>query len=390
MTTLHNQENLYYKRQLEDVLMRYLDIFPVIGLTGPRQSGKSTMLLQLLKGRFTYVSFDDYKMTSLFQSDPERFMSLYNNRVIFDEVQKVPELFSHIKVAVDNDRNNYGKFILTGSSQFLLMKSITESLAGRIGLLSLLPLQHSEIPEELREEAIFRGGFPEIIKRGYEYFEEWYSAYIETYLEKDLRQLTNIGDLRDFRRFINLLAARTSQLLNLSGYARDIGLSVSTIKRWVSILETSYVIFLLPPFYENFGKRIVKSPKVYFYDTGMVSYLTGVKNRELFENGPMSGSIFENFVVSEIIKKERHRNSQADFYFLRTSHGDEIDLIVDRRDSKEFLEIKSGYTFRPQMTKTLENFREPRQKGILLYRGDTIPFSDNISVINYADFLKAG
>jgi uncharacterized protein len=346
------------------------------------------MLLELLKGRYTYVSFDDHRTTSLFHDDPERFMAIYSDRVILDEVQKVPEIFNFIKIAVDKDRENYGKFILTGSSQFLLMKKVTESLAGRIGLLTLLPFQYSETPRNLTEEALFKGSFPEIVKRKYEYWDEWYSAYIETYLEKDLRQLSAIGDLRDFRRFLNLLAAHTSQLLNLASYAKDIGVAVSTIKRWVSILETSYIIFLLPPFYKNYGKRIVKSPKVYFYDIGVVSYLTGVTTREMFENGPMSGSIFENYMISEVVKRECHHDSKARFYFLRTSHGEEIDLIMDRRGAGEFIEIKNSYTFKPMMVKALGNWKQADQKGFLVYRGEHLPYTGGISVVKYSDFLK--
>lgn len=378
---------VYYNRSLEDTLKHYLHIFPVIALTGPRQSGKSTLLLHLLKDDYRYISFDEHRMTSIFYDDPEKFMSIYADKVIFDEVQKVPEIFDYLKIAVDRDRERYGKFIISGSSQLLLLKKVTESLAGRIGLLTLLPFQYSEIPEEMREVSVFQGSFPEMIARKYEFWQEWYSAYIETYLQKDLRQLSNIGDLHDFTRFLTLLAARTAQLLNLSTYARDIGVSVSTVKRWISILETSYIIFLLPPFYQNLGKRIVKSPKLYFYDVGIVSYLTGIYNREMFEKGPMAGYIFENYIIAEIMKKELHRDSKARFYFLRTSHGDEIDLIIDRRHTQEFIEIKNSHTFRPHMVKTLEKTLVDQQKGLLIYRGREIPYSEPVSIVNYADFL---
>lgn len=381
---------MYYSRIIEQTVLKYLSIFPVVGLTGPRQSGKSTLLLHLLKDNYRYVTFDDHKAIALLHDDPERFMGIYSDRVIFDEVQKVPEIFDYLKIAVDRDRDNYGKFILTGSSQLLLSRKISESLAGRIGLLTLLPFQYVEVPEKEREEAVFRGSFPEMVKRKYAAWEEWYSSYIETYLHKDVRELSNIGDLRDFRRFVSLLAANTSQLLNLSNYARDLGVAVSTVKRWTSILEASYVIFLLPPYYHNYGKRIVKSPKLYFYDVGLVSYLTSITSSELFEKGPMAGSIFENHVISEVLKKEWHQGSKAQFYFFRTNHGDEIDLIIDRGRFQELVEIKNSQSFKPQMVKTLDKLISPKQKGALIYRGDTMPFGENLAVTNLKDYLSKG
>ena len=285
---------IYQHRMLEEVLLNYLNIFPVIGLTGPRQSGKSTLLRHILPD-YQYVTFDDYRMINLFQQDPFRFLDLYPKHTIFDEVQKVPELFNYIKMAVDNNRMEKGQYILIGSSQFTLMKNISESLAGRIGLLSLLPFQCSEMPVALRLQSIFLGGYPELVQREFAYSNAWYDAYIETYIHKDVAQLGHVGDLRDFRRLLNLLAANTSQILNMSRFANDLGVDVKTIKRWVSILEASYIIFLLPPFYENFGKRIIKSPKVYFYDTGMVSFLTGIETLKMYEQGPMAGAIFENY-----------------------------------------------------------------------------------------------
>lgn len=293
----------YVKRVLESGLLAYLHNFPVVGLTGPRQSGKST-LLQALLPNYKYLTFDDYKLQDFLQSDPEAFMATYSEHIIFDEIQKMPELFNYLKIAVDNDRMNYGKFVVTGSSQFSSIKNITESLAGRIGLLSLLPFQFSEMPTELRSLSIFKGSYPELVNRSYREASAWYSSYIDTYLNKDVRTLSNIGDLRDFQRFITLLAANTAQILNLSSYARDLGVAVNTIKRWLSILEASYIIYLLPPFYKNYNKRVVKSPKLYFYDTGLVSYLVGITTQQLYENGPMAGSLFENYLVTEILKKK--------------------------------------------------------------------------------------
>lgn len=378
----------YVTRQIEDSVKKYLKAFPVVGITGPRQSGKSTMLMHLLAEDYTYVSFDDFKVINQLHDDPAKFLRIYNNHIIFDEVHKAPELMDLIKVAVDNDRHNYGKYIITGSAQFNFMKGVSESLAGRIGLLTLLPFQFNEIPTKQKDDSIFKGGYPEQVLRNYEYNPEWYSSYIETYLNKDLRSLLNIGDLGDFRKFIQILASRCSQILNLSEVSRDIGISVSTIKRWLSVLEASYIVFLLPPFYNNYGKRLIKSPKLYFYDTGLVSYLLGIEDQKSFEKGPMYGSIFENYIVSEIVRKELHSKTNADLYFYRSSYGLEVDLIIDRKSSIEWLEIKASETFRSNMVSAIETLKGKDEKGFLLYNGKEAKYLEDITIINYKNYLK--
>lgn len=378
---------MFYKnRILEKKLFEYIAYFGVVGLTGPRQSGKSTMLKHSLPN-YTYVTFDDPQIVDLLKQDPQKFMRIYANKVIFDEVQKAPEFFNLIKIAIDNDRENPGKFVLTGSSQFNFIKGVSESLAGRIGLLTQLPYQISEMPKELLNKSIFKGSYPELVNKKYQMSDDWYSSYIDTYLTKDVSALLNIGDKRDFFRLIKLLAINTSQILNLSRFATDIGVDVKTIKRWISVLEASYIIFLLPPFYKNYGKRIVKSPKIYFYDTGLVSYLTGISTKELFEQGPMAGSIFENYIISEVMKKEIHQKSNAELFYLRTSQGEEIDLIIDRKQYKELIEIKSGESFNAKMTKTIELFFEPKDKGYLLYQGQNMQYVPEISILNYLNYF---
>jgi hypothetical protein len=382
-----HENNSYRQRVIEAKLREYLQHFPAVGLTGPRQSGKSTLLKHQLKN-YQYVTFDDDRVRVQFQEDPIKFMRIYSHHVVFDEVQKVPAIFNAIKIAIDENRNTPGKFILTGSSQFSLTKKITESLAGRIGLLSLLPFQFSEMPRNLDELAIFQGGYPELVDRDYALATDWFSAYLDTYISKDLSEIADIGDKRDFRRLIQLLAANTSQLLNMSHYARDLGVDVKTIRRWISVLEASYIIFLLPPFYNNLGKRIVKSPKVYFYDTGLVSYLTGIQNQQMFEQGPLKGALFENYVISEILKRETHNKTHAELFFYRTSNDQEIDLIIDRKHSLEWIEIKSGETFNMKMTKTLESMIGGQDKGYLLYRGAKYPYLKNIQIMNYKAYLE--
>ena len=381
----------YLHRKIEAKILEYLKIFPVVAITGPRQAGKSTTLLNLLaKTKYKYISFDDVKLRSFFYNDPDGFFMQYNNKVVFDEVQKVPEIFEYIKQNVDKDRQNYGKFILTGSSQFNLLKSVTESLAGRLGLLTMFPMQYQEIPQEQKADSIFKGAYPELVTRKYLGLEEWYSSYISTYLEKDVRNLIKIGDLRDFQRLLELLAANTSHILNMTTYAKDLGVTVQTIKRWISVLEASYIIFLLPPFYNNYRKRLVKSPKIYFYDLGLVAYLTGINSKELFVNGPMAGSIFENYIISEILKKESLNFGATQLYFLRTTNQEEIDLIIDRKLYKELIEIKLSSTIKIRMLDTINKYIESKDRGFLLYNGKEFPYKDNIKIINYADYLNLG
>lgn len=376
----------YKNRIIEDKLLKYKDIFPVVGLTGPRQSGKSTLLAHCLPD-YQYVTFDDFRAQEFFSRDPEAFFQLYSEKTIFDEVQKVPDIFNHIKLRVDRDRSSYGKYFLTGSSQFTLMQNVSESLAGRIGLLTLLPFQLSEIDARHRSDAEYMGCYPELVERNYKNSDDWYSSYLDTYINRDVRAVSNIGDLRDFQRLIRLLAARTSQQLEMTSLATEIGISVNTIKRWISVLEISYIIFTVSPYFKNYGKRITKAPKIYFYDTGLVSFLTGVKTKDLYQNGPMLGSIFENFVVAEILKKEVHQKSAANLYYFRTSHGLEIDLIVDRGSYKELIEIKHSATFNPRMTTAISLIMEKNDKGFVLYNGDKYPYSKDINILNYKDYL---
>lgn len=375
----------YYHRILETTLKSFLTLFPVLGLTGPRQSGKSTLLRHLLKD-YVYVTFDDPQHQAFLQEDPKKFIQVYNHHVIFDEVQKAPSLFPLIKMAVDEDRQNYGRFILTGSSQFSLVQSITESLAGRIGLLSLLPFQYAEIPAEKREASIYGGSYPELILRNYEGAQAWYGSYLETYLHRDVRNLAHVGDLADFQKLIRLLAAHVSQQLNLSNLAVEIGVSVQTVRRWISILEASYIVFLLPPYYENKSKRLSKRPKVYFWDTGLVAYLLGIQTKQQYQSGPIAGSLFENFVISDIAKNEKHRNSNATLYYWRTQHGAEVDLVIDYRSYREWIEIKTTATFHPKLTRHILNCKQAEDSATLIYQGDTYPYTD-ASILNYKEYL---
>jgi len=358
------------------------------------------MLRKVLTPEYRYITFDDPLVVEYFLSDPRAFLAEYGERVIFDEVQRVPALFNHLKVLIDNDRDKYGNFVLTGSSQFSMVKGITESLAGRIGSLSLLPFQYSEIPAGLRDAQMLLGSYPENVARGFGGVRDWYSAYIGNYLERDVRSLFNIGNLRDFQRLLSLLASQTAQELNMSRLAGDIGVTVKTIGAWISILEASFIIFLVPPYHRNLGKRVVKRPKLYFYDTGLVCHLTGVRTAELLEKGPLAGPVFENYVAAELKKAVLHGAQDITFYYYRNNSGTEADLIIDdlAAGSTVFVEIKCSSTARPGMVEGLRKLialeRESSRSaawnvsGVLVFRGDETPDFGGIRAVNYRRFLE--
>lgn len=379
----------YLKRTIEPLLTQYLCSFRVVGITGPRQSGKTTLLQHALPD-YRYVSMDDLQYSSFFYEDPVGFMETYNDQVIFDEVHYTPELFRYIKLAVDKEPDNYGKFVLTSSSQFSYLKSITESLAGRIGLLSLLPLELNELPTPYTANTIIRGNYPELVLHPIINKNHWYSSYVETYIHKDVQQLSNIGQLHDFRRFMQLLAANTSQILDMKFFANQIGVTSPTIKHWISVLEASYVIFLLPSYHDNFGKRIVKRPKLYFYDTGLVSYLTGIQTEVHYSQGPMAGALFENYVVAELLKYQKHHQTHHSLYYLRTSNQEEIDVIIDRTQYRELVEIKKTSTFKPAHVNTIQKFLSGNDRGTLIYNGTSLPYKNNISICNIVEYFAIG
>ncbi len=372
-------------------------MFPAVSLTGPRQSGKSTTLQQMFDGKYTYVSFDDPLTVEFLTQDPKGFIGKYKDKVIFDEAQKVPLLFNYLKIAIDQDRHNYGKFILTGSSQFKLVTQITETLAGRIGLLSLLPFHMYEMPKRWRKQQILKGSYPELIHLKYQNTLRWYSAYVSLYIERDVRNIANVGNLRDFQRLIKLLSARVSQELNFSSLAKEIGVTVRTVQNWTSILEASYIIFLIPSYHKNLGKRLVKRPKIYFYDTGLVCYFTGIETEDVLRKGPLDGPIFENYIVAEIQKWILHHGLNDQLYYFRTNLDIEVDLIIENltKNQLRLIEIKSTETPKPKMFSHILKIKElvshdQREENqianILIYRGDTdLDYRKGCQCINYLD-----
>ncbi len=329
----------YVKREIEPVLRECLGSFPAVVLTGPRQSGKTT-LVRHLASDYRYISLDDPLLRSQAERDPELLLGEPGDRVILDEIQNVPGLLTRVKLRIDERRHVPGRFVITGSQQLAVMRGVTESLAGRTAILELLPFTlreaHSAHAESVSPSMVERftqaclsGLYPEpVVLRGMA-AERWQSAYVQTYIERDVRSIYDIGSLRDFERFLVILASRCSQTLNMTSLASDVGVAVNTIKRWISILEAGRIVYLLEPYYANLGKRLVRSPKLYFMDCGLVCYLTRVRDPEHLLHGPMAGPLFECLCVQEAVKACMNAGIPPRLSYLRTQHGLEVDLLVE-------------------------------------------------------------
>ena len=373
---------MYRSRHAESLLARYLSLFPCVAITGPRQSGKSTLVRQALPD-LPYVSFDDPDEELAFRNDPKGFLGRFPGRVILDEVQRVPELFRYLKISIDAAPTTMGRFVITGSNQLSFGKGVSESLAGRIGLLRLLPFERAELPPELRARQILFGSYPTLAMRNYEGAREWFSSYLGTYLERDIRLVFDIGKLSDFQILLRLLAARTSQEQNIASLAREIGVSSHTVEHWISVLEASSITFSLAPFHANLGKRLIKRPRLYFWDSGLACHLTGLRDMEALEGGPLGVPLFENLVIAELLRDSLHGGRDRDFWFYRDNSGGEIDLIVHDKSARHvsFLEIKSGRTAKVEWAERLErtvNIVRPAFEGrglsfasAIIYRGQS-------------------
>jgi len=376
-------------RHLESYLRRDAGYYPIVTLTGPRQSGKTTLVQKVFPDH-RYCSLEDLETRRFAGDDPRGFLRQYSAPVILDEVQRCPDLVSYIQTDVDRD-DTPGRFILTGSQNFLLMERISQSLAGRSAVLHLLPLSRSELegqlpsptntPRELFQnqntgldcwEIVRTGLYPRIHDRKIPP-EIWLSDYIRTYVERDLRSLVNVGDLETFERFLALCAGRTGQLLNFSSLASDAGIAVDTARRWISILKTSFLVFLLRPHHRNFNKRIIRSPKLYFHDTGLACQLLGIKARDQLIHHPLRGALFENFVIAETQKKYIHQREDPPLFFWRDQTGHEIDLLIDQAGALFPCEIKSGATVQSSMFDTLRWWNKltqsPSELATLIYGG---------------------
>ncbi len=389
--------NTYIPRSLEPVLQKAVGEFPAVVLVGPRQSGKTTLLKHLYGDRYPIISMEppDVRIAAL--NDPRGFLNLYPPPVVFDEIQYTPALLPYIKEQVDAQRDRPGQFILTGSQNLLLMQQVTESMAGRAAVLKLLPMSRWELnytpqrtlpwesgqslslpyqPTSELWEQILRGFYPEVNCSPERDARLWQASYVQTYLERDVRNLRNIGNLTLFQTFLRALAARSAQILNLSDLARDIGVSVNTAKDWISILEASFQIFILRPYFANIGKRLVKSPKIYFIDTGLLCYLVGLREAGHAASGPMGGAIFENLVVTEIFKIFIHRGEEPALYYWRTANGSEVDVVIETQSRLIPLEIKLSETLRPEMAKEILSFQQDFEgkagQGYVIHPGKMI------------------
>jgi predicted AAA+ superfamily ATPase len=320
--------------------------YPVITITGPRQSGKTTLARWVFKHK-PYVSLEEPDQMEYASEDPRGFLAAYPGGAILDEVQRCPALFSYIQTIVDQAKRP-GHFILSGSQQFGLVSRITQSLAGRVGLLHLLPFSLGELktggitPGSL-DDLLIKGCYPPVYDRDLTP-SSWYANYVFTYLERDVRQMLNVRDLSVFQRFLRMCAARTGQIINLSGLANDCGITHNTAKAWVSVLEASYIVFLLQPHHRNFGKRLVKSPKLYFFDTGLAAWLLGINDPKQMSIHAMRGPLFESLAISELLKGRFNRGLASNLYFWRDNTGNEVDVIAEQADRLIPIEIKSGQT----------------------------------------------
>ncbi len=337
-------------RNLSPTLARLAQTFPVVAVTGPRQSGKTTLVRALFPDK-PFVSLEDPVARAFAQEDPQGFLSRYDqgpHGAIFDEAQRWPELFSYLQGFVDRNRQA-GRFILTGSQQFDLMAGVTQSLAGRVGITRLLPLASNEWPaQDLAQvslnHALIRGAYPEMHDQPLTVATDWFSSYVTTYVERDVRQLLRVTDLSTFQRFMRLCAGRTGQLLNITALASESGITRKTAQTWLDVLQASDLLTLLPPYHRNFGKRLVKTPKLYFVDTGLACWLLGIREQDQLALHPMRGALFENWVISDALKHRYNKGLPAELYFWRDNNGLEADLVFERGSSLQTIEIKSGQT----------------------------------------------
>lgn len=375
-------------RDLKSELLKSAAAFPAVTLTGPRQSGKSTICKQLFS-TYRYVNLEPLDTRAMAMEDPRRFLEQFKSGVIIDEIQRCPELLSYLQEIIDNDPSP-GRWILTGSQNLNLLDSVSQSLAGRTAVVHLLPLNYDEMcrfdkyPQQL-DEVLLTGGYPRIYDQKVP-LSQWLSSYVATYIERDVRTLLNIGDLTSFQRFFQLCAGRTGQLLNFSSLAADAGIAQPTAKKWLSILEASFIVFQLPSYAGNVRTRLVKMPKLHFYDTGLVCWLLGIRSVEQLFTHPLRGAIFETWVVSEIIKHRTNKALRGGIFYYRDSHATEADMIVETGEKVVIVEAKSGSTFSSDMFKSALSCKkviEEKAKTEIraVYGGDnTQPMKDNLLV----------
>jgi len=399
-------ESIMIARHLEAVLVKAASNYPVVSLTGPRQSGKTT-LVRATFPEHEYISLEDIEQRTFATEDPRGFLGRFRGKVILDEVQRVPDLFSYIQTIVDQQQQT-GQFILTGSQNFLLLDRISQTLAGRCSILHLLPFSRSElagrpmmdmagvgstIPRPAQKETgsdlfetMLTGGYPRIHDRNLDP-QDWLRNYYQAYVERDVREVLNVDDIEAFGRFVHFCAGRCGQLVNMASLANDCGISHTTVRRWISTLETSFLVFLLRPHYRNFNKRLVKSPKFYFVDTGLLCYLLRIRDPDDLRMHASRGAIFESWVISEALKNFQHRGLDSDIHFWRDSAGHEIDLIIEQAGKLVPVEIKSGETFSAGFLDNLKYWRDLSGQGeapaALVYGGEKSYRRNDVAVLSW-------
>jgi uncharacterized protein len=375
-----------FTRLLTTYMQELATKYPVVTLVGPRQSGKTTLVKSAFPNK-PYVNMEDSDNRSLATLDPKRFMENYPEGAILDEIQRTPNLLSYIQVRVD-EVDTKGMFILTGSHQVELHSAVSQSLAGRTSLLRLLPLSLQEIrifnTEDSLENIILKGGYPKIYKERLP-ISNAYSSYFQTYVERDVRQILQVKDIILFERFIKLIASRIGQLVNYASLASDVGVSAVTIKEWLAVLEATYIIVRLEPYFENFGKRLMKSPKIYFTDTGLACYLLGIDTVEQLTKDSLYGKLFENWVVVELMKARYNQAKDPRLYFYRDVAGKEVDLLFQQGSRLTPIEIKSSKTFLPSFFNGLKYFHEQTPKkakgGVVIYGGTKTQKIENFQLL---------
>jgi hypothetical protein len=374
-------------RLAQKTILRMAEGFPVIAITGPRQSGKTTLAKWTFPEK-PYLSLEDPDVMSMAESDPRGLLSGFPHGAILDEVQRAPQLFSYLQTKVD-EKIIPGMFVLTGSQQFGLMTGIVQSLAGRVGLVNLLPFSANELasanqlPASL-DELLLRGLYPPLYDRNM-HPGDWFTGYITTYVERDARQLLNVRDLSTFQRFVRMCAARTGQMLNLSSLASDCGITHNTAASWISVLEASYIVYLLRPHYKNFNKRLTKAPKIYFIDVGLAAWMLGIHALGQIQFHAQRGALFETFVVTEFLKNRFNQGLTSNLYYWRDSKGLEVDLLLEDGERLQAVEIKSGQTIAEDFFSSLRSWSrlagQENSPSWLVYGGDTALTNRNISIV---------
>lgn len=377
-------------RSAEQLIKKHIRQFRSLAIVGPRQSGKSTLAKKMFPAK-PYVSLENPDIRLWATEDPRGFLNNYPNGAVIDEAQRVPALFSYLQQILDETKKR-SLFVLTGSNNFLLQASITQSLAGRIGYIDLLPLTFAEIQQFGKTDynifqLMLKGSYPEVYDKKLKP-QLWYSAYIRTYVERDIKQLRNIENSIVFNKFLKLCAGRTGQMLNVASLSNECGIDVKTVNAWLSILQSSYIIHLLPPHYNSFNKRIVKSPKLYFIDTGLACHLLGIKNENELSLSHFKGALFENFIIMELLKQKHNNGSDTELYYWRDNKGVEIDVLMDKGKKLIPVEIKAADTFQPEYLKSIMQWNgfSNNQGGLLFYSGEiSFTTASKVKVMNWRD-----